>query len=116
MKTRGRNGRVVFIALSVLQFQENNEYRLVNCRVSSIVLKCLETLVEHKPRVNEITTSQSKIVFRFEFIINNCGNNTVFIVLTVSSVYYLFSKLLIQNLVVYHGFQTHARHKILLFD
>ncbi len=29
MKTRGWNGRVVFIALSVLQFQENNEYRLV---------------------------------------------------------------------------------------
>ncbi len=110
---------MVFIVLSVLQFQENNEYRLVNCRVSSIVhvLKCLElTLVEHRPRVNEITTSQSKIVFRFEFIIKNCGNNTVVIVLTVSSVYYLFSKLLIQNLVVYQGFQTHTRHKILLFD
>ena len=42
MKTRGRNGRVVFIVLSVLQIQENNEYRLVNSRVNSIVLKCLE--------------------------------------------------------------------------
>ncbi len=39
------------------------------------VLKCLETLVEHEPRVNEIT-SQSTIVLRFEFIIKNCGNNT----------------------------------------
>ena len=80
MKTRGR--RVLFILLSVLQFQENNEFRLVNSRVSSIVLKCLETLVEHEPGVNEIT-SQSTIVLRFEFIIKNCGNNTVFIVLTV---------------------------------
>ncbi len=79
MKTRGPNGRVVFIVLSVLQFQENNEYRLVNSRVKSIVLKCLETLVEHEPRVNEITP-QSTIVFRFEFMINNCGNNMVFIV------------------------------------
>ena len=42
MKTRGRNGRVVFIVLSVLQIQENNEYRSVNSRVNSIVLKCLE--------------------------------------------------------------------------
>jgi hypothetical protein len=60
MKTRGRNGRVVFIVLSVLQLQENNEYRLVNSRVNSIVLKCLETLVKHEPRVYEIT-SQSII-------------------------------------------------------
>ncbi len=82
MKTRGRNGRVVIIVLSVLQFQENNEYRLVNSRVNLTVFKCLETLVEHEPRGNEIT-SQSTIVLRFEFIIKNCGNNTVFIVLTV---------------------------------
>ncbi len=48
---------------------------------------------------------KSTIVLRFEFIIKNCGNNTVFIVLTVfifkkccngspfivSSVYYLIS-------------------------
>jgi hypothetical protein len=61
MKTRGRNGRVVFIVLSVLQILKNNEYRLVNSRVNSIVLKCLETLVERKPRVYEIT-SQSTIV------------------------------------------------------
>jgi hypothetical protein len=60
MKTRGRNGRVVFIVLSVLQLQENNEYRLVNSRVNSIVLKCLEILVKHEPRVYEIT-SQSII-------------------------------------------------------
>ena len=104
METRGRNGRVVFIVLSVLQFQENNKYCLVNSRVNSIVLKCLEILVEHEPRVNEIT-AQSTIVLRFEFIITNCGNNTAFIVLTVfiikkccngslfivSSVYYLIS-------------------------
>ena len=64
MKTRGRNGRVVFIVLSVLQLQENNEYRLVNGRVNSIVLKCLETLVKHEPRVYEIT-SQSTIVYFF---------------------------------------------------
>ena len=66
MKTRGRNGRVVFIVLSVLQLhdQENNEYRLVNGRVNSIVLKCLETLVKHEPRVYEIT-SQSTIVYCF---------------------------------------------------
>ena len=49
-----------------LQFQENNDYRLVNSQVNSIVLMCLETLVEHEPRVNEIT-SQSTIVLRFEF-------------------------------------------------
>ena len=54
MKTRGRNGRVVFNVLSVLQLQENNEYRLVNDRMNSIVLKCLETLVKHEPRVYEI--------------------------------------------------------------
>ena len=85
---------MVFIVLSVLQFQESNEYRLVNSRVNSIVLRCLETQV----RVNEIT-SQSTIVLRVEVIIKNCGNNTVFIVLTVfiiekccngSSIYYLF--------------------------
>ncbi len=64
MKTRGRNGRVVFIVLSVLQIQENNEYRLVNSRVNSIVLKYLETLVEHEPRVYEMT-SQSTIVYCF---------------------------------------------------
>ena len=64
MKTRGRNGRVVFIVLSALQIQENNEYRLVNSRVNSIVLKCLETLVEHEPRVYEMT-SQSTIVYFF---------------------------------------------------
>ncbi len=81
MKTRGRNSRVVFIVSSVLQILENNEYRLVNSRVNSTVLKCLETLVKHEPRVYEMT-SQSTIVLRFEFIIKNCGNNTVFIVLT----------------------------------
>jgi hypothetical protein len=64
MKARGRNGRVVFIVLSVLQLQENNEYRLVNGLVNSIVLKCLETLVKHEPRVYEIT-SQSTIVYCF---------------------------------------------------
>jgi hypothetical protein len=64
MKTRGRNGRVVFIVLTVFQILKNNEYRLVNSRVNSIVLKCLETLVERKPRVNEIT-SQSTIVYCF---------------------------------------------------
>jgi hypothetical protein len=64
MKTRGRNDRVVFIVLSVLQLQENNEYRLVNGRVNSIVLKCLETLVKHEPRVYEIT-SQLTIVYCF---------------------------------------------------
>ena len=64
MKTRGRNDRVVFIVLSVLQLQENNEYRLANGRVNSIVLKCLETLVKHEPRVYEIT-SQSTIVYCF---------------------------------------------------
>jgi hypothetical protein len=62
MKTRDRNGRVVFIVLSVLQLQENNEYRLVNGRVNSIIVKCLETLVKHEPRVYEIT-SQSTIVY-----------------------------------------------------
>ncbi len=62
MKTRGRNDPVLSTVLSVLQFQENNEYRLVNGRVNSISLKCLETLVEHEPRVNEIT-SQSTIVY-----------------------------------------------------
>ncbi len=90
MKTQGRNGRVVFIILSVLQFQESNKNCLVSSRVNSIVLKCLETLVEHEPQVNEIT-SQSTIVLRFAFIIKNCGNNTVFIVLTVSSIYHLIS-------------------------
>jgi hypothetical protein len=64
MKTRGRNGRVVLIVLSVLQLQENNVYRFVNGRVNSIVLKCLETLVKHEPRVYEIT-SQSTIVYCF---------------------------------------------------
>jgi hypothetical protein len=64
MKTRDRNGRVVFIVLSVLQLQENNEYRLVNGRVNSIVLKCLETLVKHEPQVYEIT-SQSTMVYCF---------------------------------------------------
>ena len=93
--------------MSVLHFRENNEYRLLNSRVNSIVLNCLETLVEHEPRVNEIITSQSIIVLRFEFKIRNCGNNMLFIVLTVSSA---------QNLVLYRGFQTHARDKILLFD
>ncbi len=70
---------MVFIVLSVSQIQENSEYRLVNSRVNSIVLKCLETLVKHEPRVYEIT-SKSTIVLRFEFIIKNCDNNTVFIV------------------------------------
>jgi hypothetical protein len=70
MKTRGRNGRVVFIFLSVLQLQENNGYRLVNGRVNSIVLKCLETLVKHEPRVYEIT-SQSTIVYCFKIIFDN---------------------------------------------
>ena len=104
MKTRGWNGRAIFIVLSVLQIQENNEHRLVNSRVNSIALKCLETMVKHEPRVYE-RTSQSTIVLKFEFIITNCGNSTVFIVLTVfvikkccngspfivSSVYYLIS-------------------------
>ena len=76
----------------------------MNSRANSIVLKCLETLVEHEPRVYEMT-SQSTIVLRLEFIIKNCGNNTDFMVLTVliikkccngslfivSSVYYLIS-------------------------
>ena len=49
MKTRGRLGRVIFIVLSALQALKNNERRAVNSRVYSIVLKCLETLVKHKP-------------------------------------------------------------------
>ena len=61
MKTRGRLGQVIFIVLSALQALKNNERRAVNSRVYSIVLKCLETLVKHKPRVYEIT-SQSFIV------------------------------------------------------
>ena len=95
---------MVFIVLSVLQILENNEYRLVNRRVNFIVLKCLETLVKHEPRVYEMT-SQSTIVLRFEPTTKNRGNNTVFILLTVfifkkccngslfivSSVYYLIS-------------------------
>ena len=81
MKTRGWNGRVVFIVLSVLQIQENNEYRLVNSRVNTIFLKSLETLVKHEPRVYEMT-SQSKIVLRFEFII---------VVITRFSLFWLFS-------------------------
>ena len=56
MKTRGRLGRVIFIVLSALQALKNNERRAVNSRVYSIVLKCLETLVKHKPRVYVITT------------------------------------------------------------
>jgi hypothetical protein len=50
MKTRGRKGRA--------------EYRFVNSRVNSIVLKCLEILVERDLRVYEIT-SQSTIVYCF---------------------------------------------------
>jgi hypothetical protein len=71
MKTRSRNGRVVLIVFSVLQIQENNEYRLVNIRVNSIVLACLETLVEREPRVYEMT-SQSTIVYCFT---NLCFNS-----------------------------------------
>jgi hypothetical protein len=47
-----------------LQILKNNEYRLVNSRVNSIVLKRLETLVERKPQVYEII-SQSTIVYCF---------------------------------------------------
>ena len=47
--------------LSALQALKNNKPRAVNSRVYSIVLKCLETLVKHEPRVYEIT-SQSFIV------------------------------------------------------
>ncbi len=87
MKTRGRNGRVVFIVLSVLQFQENNEYRLVNIRVNSIVFKWKTS---HELMKFPIDNSLLRIKFanyttlvsvlKFEFIIKNCGNNTVFIV------------------------------------
>jgi hypothetical protein len=36
MKTRGRNSPVIFsIVLSVLQIQENNEYRLVKYEITS---------------------------------------------------------------------------------
>ena len=52
MKTRGRLGRVIFIVLSALQALKNNECRAVNSRVYSIVLKCLETLVKHKPHTS----------------------------------------------------------------
>ncbi len=65
MKTRGQNGQVVFIVVSVLQIQVNNEYRLVNIQVNSIVLKRLETLVKHEPRVYEMT-SQLTIVLGFD--------------------------------------------------
>ena len=51
----------IFIVFSALQALKNNKRRTVNSRVYSIVLKCLETLVKHKPRVYEIT-SQSFIV------------------------------------------------------
>ncbi len=47
-----------FIVFRVSQIIDKN--RLVNNLVKSIVLACLETLVEHEPRVNEIT-SQSTI-------------------------------------------------------
>ena len=52
---------MIFIVFSALQALKNNKRRTVNSRVYSIVLKCLETLVKHKPRVYEIT-SQSFIV------------------------------------------------------
>ncbi len=87
MKTLARNGRVVFIVFSVLQFQENKEHRLVNSLVNSIVVKCLETLLEHEPPVNEKLLLNRQIALGFELIIKNCGNSTVFIVLTVSIVY-----------------------------
>ena len=56
MKTRGRLHPVIFIVLSALQALRNNERRAVNSRVHSIVLKCLEAQVKHKPPVYEITS------------------------------------------------------------
>ena len=63
---------MVFIALSVLQIQENNEYRLVNSRVNSIVLKCLETLVKHEPRVYEMTSQSTidNLPYRLIFVLD----------------------------------------------
>ena len=51
---------MIFIVFSALQALKNNKRSAVNSRVYSIVLKCLETLVKHKPRAYEIT-SQSFI-------------------------------------------------------
>jgi hypothetical protein len=71
MKTRGWNGRVVFIVLSVLQIQENNEFRLVNSQVNSIVLKCLETLVEPKRLLSNFLITDSKFILIFRFSLND---------------------------------------------
>ena len=45
---------MIFIVLSALQALKNNKRRVVNSRMYSIVLKCLETLAKHKPHVYEI--------------------------------------------------------------
>ena len=54
------------LRLSVLNEMHTNSYTgprlLVNSRVNSFVLQCLETLVKHEPRAYEIT-SQSTIAF-----------------------------------------------------
>ena len=68
MKTRGRLRRVIFIVLSALQALRNNERRAVNSRVHSIVLKCLEALVKHKPRVYEIASQ----LFIVKAELSNC--------------------------------------------
>lgn len=46
-------GRVVLIVLSVLHTPEDNENRMVKSRVNAIILKCLETPVKHKSRVQK---------------------------------------------------------------
>ena len=67
---------MIFIVLSTLQALKNNKRRVVNSRVYSIFLKCLKTLVKHKPRVYEIT-SQLFIVEAEPLIAWRCFKNEV---------------------------------------
>ena len=67
---------MIFIVLSALQALKNNKRRVVNSRVYSIFLKCLETLVKHKPRVYEIT-SQLLIAEAEPLIAWRCFKNEV---------------------------------------
>ena len=53
---KARKTMEIFTVLSALQALENNKRDEVDSQVYSIVLKCLETLVKHKPRVYEITS------------------------------------------------------------
>ena len=43
--------------------QEKNEYRLVNSRVHSIVLKCSETMVEPRVNGNNFTIDNSLLFY-----------------------------------------------------